>query len=298
MTCVGKEETTPFGEYALLIDTDSCSVEMGPVCEHVLGEIPVGEWTDEQVSKVCEYLDGTLTTRLNDHCKHICENIFLSDFCTIEFKREKCAAVGFFLQKKNYSVLVYDSEGVRQRKWAHTGNVLKKSSTPKKLKEKMRHIVEYASINNWNQNDFSNFCYELYEEIKTWDLLDFCKACGYSTEKKFSEPFNTEGVSSSTAIAANLYNDLVKYCGIEHEQKLISVGDKFRMVYVKPDNKWGFEYIGFLDKFPKEFYKYLEIDYKTNFDKYFLKPLEHYLKIYHWIAPEVTKQTVFNIDDL
>lgn len=292
------EESTPFGKYALLIDTDSCSVEIGPICKKILGEIPKGEWEDSQVTKVCEYVDNVLTKNLNEHCKKICKEVFLSDYCTIEFKREKCAGVGFFLQKKNYSVLVYDSEGVRQRKWSHTGNVLKKSSTPKKLKEKMKYIVEYAGINDWTQAQFSEYCFNLYEEFKTWDLLDFCKSCGYSTEKKFASPFNTKGVSSSTAIAANLYNDMLKFLKIEDRQKRIEVGDRFRVVYVKPNNQWGFNYIGFVDKFPREFYNYLEIDYKTNFEKYFIKPLEHYLKISGWRPPEVSKPALFDIDNL
>ena len=116
-------EKTPFGKYALLIDTDSCSVEIGPVCEYLLGEVK-GEWTDEQITKICDYLDNRLTVDLNNHCIELCKNVFLSDYCSIEFKREKCARLGMFLQKKNYSVLVYDSEGVRQKKWSHTGNIL------------------------------------------------------------------------------------------------------------------------------------------------------------------------------
>lgn len=290
-------ENTPFGKYALLIDTDSCSVEIGPVCEYLLGEVK-GEWTDEQITKICDYLDNRLTVDLNNHCIELCKNVFLSDYCSIEFKREKCARLGMFLQKKNYSVLVYDSEGVRQKKWSHTGNILKKSTTPKKLKEKMREIVEVASVEKWTQSDFSKYCYSFYDELKTWDLLDFCKSCGYSTEKKFSAPFNMNGVSSANAIAVNLYNDMIKYCGIEDKRKPIAVGDKFRIVHIKPDNKWGIEYIGFVDSFPEEFKQYLEIDYKTCFEKYFIKPLEHYLKIYHWNVPEVSKETIFNIDDL
>ena len=291
-------ESTPFGDYALLIDTDSCSVEVGPVVDALLGGKPKGEWTDDQVSKMCDYLDNNLTKRLNAHCQKFCAEAFFTDYCTIEFKREKCASVGYFLQKKNYSVLVYDSEGVRQRKWAHTGNVLKKSSTPKKLKSKMKYLIEEASILGWTQGDFEQYCYDLYEDMKTWDLLDFAKACGYSSEKTFIKPFDQTGVTASIAIAANYYNDLVRYLKIEHEQKLITVGDKFRVVYVTPNNPWHITYIGFLDKFPKEFYKYLEIDYKTNFEKYFLKPLDHYFKILGWTPPEVNKRVVCSLDDI
>lgn len=287
-----------FGDYALLIDTDSCSIEIGPAVKKILGEIPTGEWTDDQVTKVCDYLDNDLSVKLNNNCKKICHDIFLSDQCSIEFKREKCASTGLFLQKKNYSVLVYDSEGVRHTHWVHTGNVLKKSSTPKRLKEKMKHIVEYASIHNWKQREFEKYCRDLYEEIKTWDPSDFCKACGYSTEKKFAEPFMFKGVTSSTAIAANLYNDMIDFCHLQDKEAKIKVGDKFRMIYVKPDNRWKIEYIGFIDKFPKPFFKYLEIDYKTNFEKYFIKPLERYLRICKWRAPELNQETLFDIDDL
>lgn len=289
--------TTPFGDYALLIDTDSCSIEISPAVDKLFGTLDI-EWNDEQVSKLCDYLDNNLTKKLNEHCKKYCSEAFLTDFCTIEFKREKCARVGYFLQKKNYSVLVYDSEGVRQKKWSHTGNVLKRSSTPKKLKEQMKYLVEECSIKNFTQADFSNFCHKLYEDMKTWDILDFSKACGYSTEKEFSKDFDPTGVTSSTAIAANYYNNLIKYLKIEHENHPIKVGDKFRMVYVKPDNKWHMNYIGFLDKFPPQFYDYLEIDYKTNFEKFFLKPLEHYFNILKWKQPEIGKEVLFDLDSI
>lgn len=288
-----------FDKYSLLIDTDSCSIECKPVCDKLLGGVPE-EWTEEQIDIVTDYLDNKLTNELNEHCTKIAREFFLTEESYIEFKREKLAQVGLFLARKNYSVLVLNDEGVTRTHWVHKGNYLRKSVTPPRLKKYLKEAVEVGGIKNWSNSKFTKFCTELFNEVKTWPLEDFCKSLGYSTEKHFLKPFDITGVTSSNAIAVNLYNDMLHFCKIEHKYDKIRVGDKFRMVYVIPkyNAPCKMQYIGFNGTFPSEFLEYMDIDYKTCFDKYFIKPLERYMNTFHWSAPEVTKPSLFDISDL
>ena len=91
---------------------------------------------------------------------------------------------------------------------------------------------------------------------------------------------------------------MINYLNLGHKYDKIRVGDKFRVAYVKPNNKWKLEYIGFPGVWPEEFNEYFEFDYKTMFAKYILKPLEGFMKVFKWKNPDFTKQAVINIDDL
>lgn len=280
-------------QYALLIDTDSCSVAIDPLCKQLFGEVPTN-WTDEQVKKACEYIDGPLLSGLNKRMSEIVKNDFLSNSSFIEFKREKLASSAFFLARKSYSVLVEDDEGVRYKHFIHKGSAIRKVAIPDKLKNRLKELIEVGGMENWSNAQFNDYCIKVYEDMKTWNPSDFCKSLGYSTEKVMVG-FDTTGISSSGAIAANFYNNLLKHLKIEDKYEAIKPGDKYRLVYLKP-NKFKMEYIGFNNELPKEFMEIFEIDYKTTFEKNFIKPLERYIKaMKSWHAPDVGNIAQFDI---
>ena len=291
-------KNTEYQHYISFGDTDSCGSFIDPLVKKVLKELPK-EYTEEQVTKVCDVLDNKLVPLINKNCAKIVKDFFLSDVSTIEFKREKFCDHVCFLAKKNYMVHVLNNEGVYDPHFLNSGNALKKSALPTKLKNALKVTLEDALIRDWSSSEFTTYCNELYNDVKeTWDINDFTKSVGYNTEKVFRKPFDLTGVSASNAIAANLYNNMLDYLNITKKYDPIRVGDKFRYVYVKPDNKWGINYIGFNGVWPEEFNEHLEIDYRTTFNKFFLKPIEKFIQIFKWKMPDVTRQAITDIDDL
>ena len=282
----------------MVSNTDSFGADIQPLVKKILKELPK-EYTEEQVTEVCDVLDNKLVPLINKNCAKIVKDFFLSDVSTIEFKREKFCDHACFLAKKNYMVHVLNNEGVYDPHFLNSGNALKKSALPTKLKNALKVTLEDALIRDWSSSEFTTYCNELYNDVKeTWDINDFTKSVGYNTEKVFRKPFDLTGVSASNAIAANLYNNMLDYLNITKKYDPIRVGDKFRYVYVKPDNKWGINYIGFNGVWPEEFNEHLEIDYRTTFNKFFLKPIEKFIQIFKWKMPDVTRQAITDIDDL
>ena len=102
------------------------------------------EYTEEQVTKVCDALDNKLVPLINKNCAKIVKDFFLSDVSTIEFKREKFYHV-CFLAKKNYMVHVLNNEGVYDPHFLNSGNALK-SALPTKLKNALKVTLEDALI--------------------------------------------------------------------------------------------------------------------------------------------------------
>lgn len=294
---IGIGGETPYFYANNILVHNSSGVSVDPVVEQMFGEIPK-KWNKTMTDKMCKYLDNTFTKSINENCAKIVKKFFLSDVSTIEFKREKFCVAGVFCAKKNYAVHVLNNEGVFEDKWIHKGWALKKSATPTKLKNAMKMAVETGLTEKWNSAKFTSFCNAVFNKFKTWNIKDFTKSIGYSTEKVFRKPFDKTGVTSSGALAANFYNDMLNYLDLTKKYDPIRVGDKFRYVYVKPNNKWGIEYIGFNDDWPEEFNEYFEIDYVENFNKFFLKPLDHFIKIYKWNKPDVAKQAITDINDL
>ena len=284
-------------DWLMLGDTDSLYADVSQIVKKTLGKIP-DKWTVSQTNKVCNVIDNTLTKAINDNCKVIAKKCFLSNDCYIEFKREKFCSHALVCAKKNYMLRVLNNEGVNEVKWVSKGIQIKKSALPFKIKEALRIAVESGLIENWTSAQFRDYACEVFNDMKNWDYLDFTKSLGYNTEKVFRKPFDKTGVSSAPAIAVNYYNDLIKELKLTKKYYPIRVGDRFRQICIKPNNPWHIDYIAFTEKFPEEFKKYLEIDYQACFEKFFLKPLDHFMKIFKWNTPDVGKQIKYSIDDL
>lgn len=294
-----KDQHTFIANNILVSNTDSFGANIEPLVESLLkGKVPTKDWKREDVDKICQILDDKIIPLVNNNCAKIVKEKFLSDVSTIEFKREKFCGAACFLAKKHYAVYVLNNEGVSESTWIHKGTAIKQSALPKPIKEFLKLVVETGLLENWDNSKFMAICNDYYNEFKTYDILDISKSAGYSTEKVFRKPFDKTGVTAFGAIAANYYNDMINYLNLGHKYDKIRVGDKFRVAYVKPNNKWKLEYIGFPGVWPEEFNEYFEFDYKTMFAKYILKPLEGFMKVFKWKNPDFTKQAVINIDDL
>lgn len=296
---VGIGGSTPYFYANNILVHNSFGANVEPLVESLLkGKVPTKDWKREDVDKICQILDDKIIPLVNNNCAKIVKEKFLSDVSTIEFKREKFCGAACFLAKKHYAVYVLNNEGVSESTWIHKGTAIKQSALPKPIKEFLKLVVETGLLENWDNSKFMAICNDYYNEFKTYDILDISKSAGYSTEKVFRKPFDKTGVTAFGAIAANYYNDMINYLNLGHKYDKIRVGDKFRVAYVKPNNKWKLEYIGFPGVWPEEFNKYFEFDYKTMFAKYILKPLEGFMKVFKWKNPDFTKQAVINIDDL
>lgn len=83
-----------------------------------------------------------------------------------------------------------------------------------------------------------------------------------------------------------LYNKFLKQHKLENKYNLISNGEKIKYCYLKVPNPIMEDVIGFIQELPKEFGLHDYIDYETQFEKTFIKPLKAILDIIGWNTEE------------
>lgn len=265
------------GDFVIAIDTDSIYVDMSEVAR-VVGE------NAEAVDKFCQKIfQPALKKAFKDYHKHMGCRIN-----RLEMKREVIANTGFWTGKKHYALNVLDKEGVRYKEpeVKIMGIAAVKSSTPKihrdDLKECIRLILQEdeKAVQRFIEGCRNNFYSMNAEEIA------FPR--GVSSVSKYE---THDGYIKGTPInsrAAIVYNKAVKATGINNIYELITDDSKIKYLYLKTPNPVKENVIAFPVVLPRELGLESYIDYKTMFDKGFMKVIEPVMKAIHW-SPEAVQ---------
>ncbi len=84
-----------------------------------------------------------------------------------------------------------------------------------------------------------------------------------------------------------LYNHYVNKNNVTNKYPIIQEGEKIKFIYLKTPNPMKEDCISFFSQIPKEFNMEKYIDYKKQFDKSFLKPLENVLECIGWNSKKI-----------
>lgn len=76
------------------------------------------------------------------------------------------------------------------------------------------------------------------------------------------------------AKAAEYYNQIIQDYKLEYKYDLIQPSDRFHYIYIKSNNKYGINVIGFKDRWPDEFDKLFEVDRIKMFEKEVVQPFK------------------------
>lgn len=271
-------------------------------CENItkclFKEVP-SKWTNEHIEKMCKVVDK-IADVLNENCKKIVKEDFNSDVQTIGFKRELFCTEAALLAKKNYALHIRDSEGSRVDKFEYKGIAIKKNEFTKKVKSLLKHIVDSSMIDKWDRSFYRDHMSNLWEQFKTFSPDDFAIMKQVGTDNiGESDVFMqaTKGMQAHVK-AATFYNDLIGQLKLKNKYSEAKQGDKVKVLYVKSNNQFGIEVIGWKDKFPKEFISLFEPDYEVMFEKVILAPLKNFIEIFNWGEIDVRNQATVDIMDL
>lgn len=141
-----------------------------------------------------------------------------------------------------------------------------KSNTPKgsqkKLKEAIPHILDKDEV------DLRNWVKEIKQDFRKANLNDIASVGGVS---RIDYNLNDKGVPIGSR-AAIVHNTYIKNNHLEDKYAPIQAGDKCKRLFLTTPNMFSSEIVAFTNEL---FTKELEccIDYDTNFEKNFLKPL-------------------------
>lgn len=272
-------------DYVTFSDTDSIGVELS----NLVGASKKLETKLQKVDFIDKFADtklaGVLDTCFDDLSSYL--NLYQN---RIHFKREKIAEKMVIVGKKNYGMLVWDDEGSRyeEPKIVIRGLAVVKSSTPEFVKGTLRESIQIIFTGS---------------EERLQDLVAEFKETFYSaTAEEIAFPRGVTELSKYTlqskAIpihvrASLLFNENIKRLDLDKTLEIIRDGDKMRFLYLKLPNPIKQNVIGFKDYLPSEFNINSYVDYDTQFQKVFVKPLESITNIIGWKIEKVNDLSDF-----
>lgn len=273
-------------DYVSYIDTDSCYVDMSSIIRSVFGN------GDIDVQKAEKVLSKISIEKIQPALKDGYETLagYMGSYRNaMSMKLEKITTRTIFLGKKRYLMNVLSQEGVvyESPKISMTGVEAIRSSTPEKCRTAMKELFHIVlnGTEEQAQEYVKNFKTKFYNmgpsEIgKTSGTDDIEKFMDGSGSYKKGCPIHVRG--------AILFNKAVKDFGVERKYRPIISGDKVKFLYLKLPNKIHENIISFPDDtLPSEFDLNKYIDYDTQFEKVFLKPMRTIFESMSWSEEKV-----------
>lgn len=272
-------------DYVLASDTDSVYFQVQKLVDRLCKDKDKHEIVNVLEKFVFEVLQPTLNRKLTKFA----QSMGIKD-CKIFYKLECIGDSIIFVAKKRYAFDILYSEGVRyaEPKMKVMGIEIVRSSTPNIVKSYLKEALALCLRSNEStlqakvRTVKSSFMKESYQNISfprgvngmtvyADDASIYKKGC----------PIHVRG--------ALLYNHTLRRLDIDSKYPLISDGDKVKFVALKMPNPLHENVIAFPGKLPTEFGLDRFIDYKTQFEKAFVAPLENILEAIGWEAEEKIK---------
>jgi DNA polymerase elongation subunit (family B) len=274
-------------DYVIASDTDSVYIHMGPLVRRVFPEFDnnnpeksvLQNRIVEVLNKFCENKIGKFIDASYDEFS---DYLNAYEKCLV-MKRECIADRGIWTAKKRYILNVWDEEGVRYKepKLKMMGIEAVKSSTPAPCREYIKECIRI--IMTGTEDDLIEYVDNKRIEFLTLDPSYVAFPRSVTDMDKYdvkqlpfikNTPYHVK--------AALLYNILLKEKKLSHKYNIIQNGEKIKFLYLKKQNPYMAETIGFITQYPKEFDLTKYLDYDTIFRKGFIDPLESILTVIGW----------------
>lgn len=275
------------------IDTDSNYFDLTDIVN-----LPKSGWANKPTNEIVDLLDKFCNVRidkvLDETFKNLLSNLNSFDNC-ISMKREAIGS-GVFVQKKRYTMLVYDNEGVRytKPKLKITGLEAVRSSTPKYFRDKLKVIYEMMYYNK--QDEIQEEIKNIKQEFFNLPLISIAKPAGVNGLSDYDNNSKELGFfakGTPSGVKASLtYNRAIEQYGLKDKFHTINSGDKVKIFNLKMPNPFKNDKIAVIDKIPAEFNLDKYVDKEGLFNDSFISPLENILKVVSW-----SPLKMINLDD-
>lgn len=257
-------------DYVIAVDTDSIHLNVEPlILKTFKGAKPEHEQLMHVLEKFSKVMDKVIAEGYDLLAKEL--NVFES---AMHMKLETlCTAI--WSGKKHYAMEVWANEGIRYTppKLKLVGLEAVKSSTPQLIRDWMKELIplifkgDSKVVMKYIDNkrlEFSKMPFEAVAAPKTLSDID-----------KNADPVTIYGKATPIHVrGALLYNDLIKQMNLENTLQPIRSGDKVRYCYMTLPNPLKENVFTCPDTLPRELSDLAGyIDYDTQFDKVFVKPM-------------------------
>lgn len=276
------------------VDTDSNYIDVTDVVNS-----EKTKWYLRSEDEIVTLLDKFCDTRMEKVITEGFNDLFdeLNAFDRCVFMKREAIGSGTFVQKKRYTMYVYDNEKVRyaKPKLKIIGLEAVRSSTPKFFREKMKEI--YTMMYTHGQDEIHKRILEIKDEYMKLPIETIGKPTGMNGMEDYdngsSELGNFRKGTTAQVKAALTYNRMIKNMGLTGKYQLIKSGDKIKVYEVKLPNPFKNDKVAILDKLPPEFMMETYVNREDMFEDYFAKPINAVLSARKWHA---FKQ--INLDDI
>lgn len=275
-------------DYTLAVDTDSLYIGLDKLVTKIYGDDANNPENNDTIIK---FLDDVCKNKLEPLLQSAYDELFdhLNGFeKRMVMKREAIASRGIWTAKKRYILNVYNNEGVQysEPKLKIMGIEAVRSSTPEvcrgKLKEAFNIIIGGTEL------DIQNFIEDFRHEFYNMPASSVAFPRGVSeVNTKYDGGAFEKGVPVHVR-GAMVYNWQLKHRKLENKYDPIRSGDKIKFLYLNLPNPTRENVIAFPEYLPEEFELDDYIDYETQFDKTFVKPLQTILDAVNWNAIKIS----------
>ena len=269
------------GTYVIYNDTDSSYITLEKLVDKLLQKSP-----DMTTLEIVDFLDNFAESKLQDVINNAYDE--LKEYVNAKYqmmvmKREVIASAAFWRAKKNYAMLIYDSEGVRYEngKLKVVGIETERSSTPKVCREELDEMIKTILIGT--EDELQKRQIEFREKFNKMEpeLIAFPR--GVSDIEKWMD--GDSGIKSGTPIhvyGSIVFNNLIKQKGKQSVYPFIRSGSKIKFVYLQKINPTRSHVLSFIDKYPDDMLESKYVDRGTQYEKAFLQPLKSITDIVGW----------------
>ena len=263
-------------DYIVAMDTDSLYVCLDSLVSRV--GITDKEKIIGFLDKACERIEGVIEKSYDELAEYV--NAYQQKMV---MKREVIADTGIWTAKKHYILNVHDSEGVRyeEPKLKIVGIEAIKSSTPQACRDSLREI--FNIIISGTEDDVIGYIEKFKEKFFGLNMENVAFPRSVNGLKKYRDPAAVYKKGTPIHVKGSLiYNHMLRSQKLTRKYPIIKEGEKVKFAYLKDPNPAGDKVISILNSLPKEFELEKYIDYKLQFEKSFLEPLEGILHAIGW----------------
>lgn len=261
--------------HTIAMDTDSIYVNMTDVVKAV-------KLTDKD--KIVDFLDKLGKTKIQDTLNESFAKLAADTnaFTPAMYMKRESIGNAVFVAKKNYCMLVYDKEGVRyaQPYMSITGLEAIKSATPAFFREHLENAYRIAF--EGSQSILQKTVSMVSDEYRKLPVSAISSAKSVTEVDKHIDGDTFKKGTPGHVKAVIAYNNMVKKHNLTNKYRLIKNGDKMRIVKLKVPNPAGAPVFAYINDWPTEFKLEKYIDYDSQIDAFFVKPLRRVFDQLKW----------------
>lgn len=278
-------------DYVVYIDTDSNYIELKAVVDK-------NGWNNLTNSEIAAKLNEFSIEKLKPVIDKAFDDLF--DYLNhrtkvLDMARENIASRAIWTDaKKRYAMMVYDSEGTPYDppKPKIQGHEAVRGSTPRELRKLLKEAIIILLMEDEEavqlfvektESEFNNLPFEVITYNKNCNnLAKYTNEDGSPAKKT---PINVR--------AAIVYNHMLRKHELDTRYPLIEEGNKIKYCHLIMPNPTNSNVIGAPYELPRELHLEEYIDYRTMFEKAFIKPMSSLTDAAGW-----TIEKVENLSDL